>query len=97
MRKHVLMNYYFHRILSFMLIIQYQNEITKEFYTIRNIFLEERFVNLTGFFQIEIDRVIRAVEKSLNDLQSAMNDLIILNDSFRQMLDSIYDGDAPID
>ncbi|CAF3851299.1 unnamed protein product [Rotaria sordida] len=72
-------------------------EITKEFYTIRNIFLEESFVNLTGFFQIEIDRVIRAVEKSLNDLQSAMNDLIILNDSFRQILDSIYDDDAPID
>ncbi|CAF3712625.1 unnamed protein product [Rotaria sordida] len=74
-----------------------RNGIIKEFYTTRNIFLEERFVNLAVFFQIEIDRVIHAVEKSLNDLQSAMNDLIILNDSFRQILDSIYDDDAPID
>ncbi|CAF4303925.1 unnamed protein product, partial [Rotaria sordida] len=44
-----------------------------------------------------IDRVIRTVRNSLNDLQLAINGIIILNDSLRQILDSIYDGRVPID
>ncbi|CAF1577080.1 unnamed protein product [Rotaria sp. Silwood1] len=44
-----------------------------------------------------IDRVIRTVRNSLNDLQLAIDGIIILNDSLRQILDSIYDGRVPID
>ncbi|CAF4598951.1 unnamed protein product, partial [Rotaria sp. Silwood2] len=44
-----------------------------------------------------IDRIIRIVRNSLNDLQLAIDGIIILNDSLRQILDSIYDGRVPID
>ncbi|CAF1079469.1 unnamed protein product [Adineta steineri] len=45
----------------------------------------------------QIDRVIRTVRNSLNNLQLAIDGIIILNDSLRQILDSIYDGRVPID
>ncbi|CAF4008631.1 unnamed protein product [Rotaria magnacalcarata] len=44
-----------------------------------------------------IDRVIRTVRNSLNDLQLAIDGIIILNDTLREILDSVYDGRVPID
>ncbi|CAF4365487.1 unnamed protein product, partial [Rotaria magnacalcarata] len=44
-----------------------------------------------------IDRVIRTVRNSLNDLQLAIDGVIILNDTLREILDSVYDGRVPID